>query len=210
MTARITATALALAICILAFAALAETGRTVSPVDGAIDVENLPDGVYPAAFERSDMTADATGIVLNHVHIYTRDRYDDADVDALRVGDTIIVEGEGVEVLTLRRDAFGVTVNEDQDARAFYLVRSQTLGGCVVRGMNDLGAYTEQGVAALAVAEGATFTDGWDIEKEPVTVDYEGIAAALAATENDSFVPDNTSVRVEGGRIAQIVRAYMP
>lgn len=199
---------LALAICVCAVGALAE-GRTIAPVVREIDVENLPDGVYPVAFSPDDVRAEGEDIVLN-VHVFTRDVYDSADVDALQMGDAIVVEGEGVEVLTLERDAYGVTVNAEQDARAFYLVRNGADGGYVIQGMNDLGTYTELGVAMLEVAPGATFTDGWDIEKDPVTVAYDDIEEAIRATENDAFVPDNATVRVQDGRVAEIVRAYMP
>ena len=144
---------LALAICVCTAGALAE-GRTIAPVVREIDVENLPDGVYPVAFSPDDVRAEGEDIVLN-VHVFTRDVYDGADVDALQVGDVIVVEGEGVEVLTLERDAYGVTVNAEQDARAFYLVRNGADGGYVIQGMNDLGTYTELGVAMLEVAPGA-------------------------------------------------------
>jgi len=199
---------LALAICVCAAGALAE-GRTIAPVVREIDVENLPDGVYPVAFDPDDVRPEGDGIMLN-VRVYARDVYDSADVDALQVGDVIVVEGEDVEVLTMERDAYGVTVNAEQDARAFYLVWNEEEGGYVVQGMNDLGTYTELGAAALAVAPGASFTDGWDIEKDPVTVAYDDIEEAIRATENDAFVPDNATVRVQDGRVAEIVRAYMP
>lgn len=201
--------ALALVFCAAALGASAQAGRTIAPVAQDIDVARLPDGVYRVSFDRDDVRSEDGGVTLNGVRVYTRDRYDAAEVDALRVGDGIVVEGEAVEVLTLARDAHGVTVNEGQDARAFYLVRPEAGDGYIVRGMNDLGTYTEQGVAALRLAEGATFTDGWDIGAGPVTVDYDGIAQAIADAENDVFIPDNTALRVENGAVTEIVREYM-
>lgn len=100
------------------------------------------------------MRPEGDGITLN-VRVYARDVYDSADVDALQMGDAIVVEGERVEALSLERDAYGVTVNAEQDARAFYLVWNEEEGGYVVQGMNDLGTYTELGVAMLEVAPGA-------------------------------------------------------
>ena len=76
---------------------------------------------------------------------------------------------------------------------------------------DDYSTYTERGDSALPLADSVTFTDGWDIEKEPVTVTgAEAVAEAIAGTEMDAFIPQNTTVRVEGGKIVEIVRAYMP
>ena len=200
---------LAVLLCAVLFGALAEA-RSVAPIPNAVDVTRLPDGVYPVAFDREDVLADSSGITMNGVHVFTRDRYDPDEVNALEVGDTIIVDGGTVPVLTLETDDFGITVNGEQDARAFYLVTEEGSGVYVVRGMNDLGTFTELGVATLTVDPSATFTDGWDIEREPVTVGCEDIAGAIRNSENDSFVPDNASLRVEGGRVVEIVREYMP
>ena len=63
----------------------------------------------------------------------------------------------------------------------------------------------------LPLADDVTFTDGWDIEKEPVTVTgAEAVAEAIAGTEMDAFIPQNTTVRVEDGKIVEIIREYMP
>ena len=38
----------------------------------------------------------------------------------------------------------------------------------------------------------------------------EAVSAAIAASELDSFIQWNTSLRVENGRTVEIVREYMP
>jgi len=64
---------------------------------------------------------------------------------------------------------------------------------------------------SLPVSDGVTFTDGWDIEKDPVTVSgAEAVADAITGTDMNYFSSLNTTVRVEGGKIVEIVRAYMP
>ena len=185
-------------------------GKIVAPVANPVDVADLPDGIYPVAFDPGDVRDDGNGVTMNAVRVFTRDWYDPVDVRALRVGDTIVVEGQPVPVLTLERGEYGIAVNAEQDARAFYLVTEEDANGCFIRGMNDLSTYTEQGTASLTVDPAATFTDAWDIDGEPVTVGVEGIVEAMANTANDSFVPENTTVRVAGGRVVEIRRAWMP
>ena len=56
-----------------------------------------------------------------------------------------------------------------------------------------------------------TFTDSWDIEQEPQTASgAEAVAEAITGTEMDYFSPLNTTVRVEDGKIVEIIRTYMP
>jgi len=184
--------------------------KTVAPVSVALDVNDLPDGAYPVAFDRGDVLGGSTGIYMNAVHIYTQDWYDPTEVENLKVGDTIIVEGEEVPVLSLEETEYGIAVNQEQDARAFYLVTGEDFNGYTLQGLNDLTTFTEHGVTTLVVDPSAAFTDAWDIESEPVTVGYEGIVEAMQTSENDYFVPYNTTVRVENGRVVEINRVYVP
>ena len=190
--------------------AAAPTVKSVAPVARQIDVSDLPDGTYPVSFDRGDLLAGASAIYMNAVHVYTLDVYAPEAIEALKVGDTIVVEGEDVPVLTLNETEYGLLVNEDQDARAFYLNLDEDLGGYAVRGLNDLATYTEQGVTTLVVDPSATFTDAWDIEADPVTVAAEGIVEAMQSSANEYFVPQNTTVRVKDGKVVQIDRVYVP
>ncbi len=183
--------------------------RTIAPVASTVDVNNLPDGIYPVSFDRGDVFSGASGIYMNAVHIYAQDWYDLVDVGMLKEGDTIVVEGEEVPVLSISRED-GVMVNEDQNARAFELATEEDGNGYFVRGLDDLTTYTEQGVTTLLVDPAATFTDAWDIESDPVVSTGEGIVEAMQASGNDSFTPYNTTVRVEGGRVVEIKRDFVP
>ena len=141
--------------------------------------------------------------------IRDRDWYDLVDVGMLKEGDTIIVEGEEVPVLSISRED-GVVINEDQDARSFELATEEDGNGFFVRGLDDMTTYTEQGVTTLTIDPAATFTDAWDIDSDPVTSTGEGIVEAMQASANDSFTPHNTTVRVEGGKVMEIKRDYVP
>ena len=104
----------------------------------------------------------------------------------------------------------GFLVNEDQDARAFYLVSEEDSNGFAVKGLDDLGTYTAHGVTNLVLDESAVFNDVWDIENDPVTVAYDGIVDAVTGSENTYFTPYNTIVSIENGRVVEINREYVP
>ena len=184
--------------------------KTVVPMNVVVDVNNLPDGIYPVSFDRGDVLGGASGVFMNAVHIFTQDWYDIVDINTLKVGDTIVVEGEEVPVLSVEQTEYGIAVNEDQDARSFYLSGEEDSNGFAVHGLDDMTTYTEQGVTTLMVDASATFTDAWDIESEPVTVSADGIVEAMQTSENDWFVPYNTTVRIENGKVVEINRVYVP
>ena len=184
--------------------------KTVAPMAADIDVNNLPDGIYPVSFDRGDVLSGASGIYMNAVHIYNQDWYDIVDISRLAVGDTIVVEGREVPVQSVGQGEYGIVINGDQEENSLLLVNEEGSNGWTVRGLDDMATYTELGVTTLVVDPAATFTDGWDIEKEPATVAYDGIVAAMQASESDAFIPYNTTVRIEGGKVVEIIREYMP
>ena len=65
-------------------------------------------------------------------------------------------------------------------------------------------------MTTLIVDPAATFTDAADIDKEPVTVGADGIVDAIQSAEIDAFGPDNTTVRIENGKVVEINRVYVP
>lgn len=183
--------------------------RTVAPMQEPVDLANLADGIYPVAFNPGDVLSGASGIYMNAVHVYTEDWYDIVDIDALKAGDSIVVDGETLLVESVEDDG-AVIINGGFEAGGATLVGEEDGNGYRFCGYDDIATYTERGVTTLVVDPSATYTDSSDIEKAPVTVAYDGIVEAIQTSENDSFVPYNTTVRVEAGKVVEINRVFMP
>ncbi len=183
--------------------------KTVEPMADEIDVDRLPDGVYPVSFDRGDVFSGASGIYMNAVHVYTEDVYDILDVSTLKEGDTIVVEGEPVLVESVEHGDT-VLINGGLDKGGVELVGREDTNGFFFRGYDDISAYTERGVTTLVVDPVATYTDSSVVEAVPVIESGSGIVEAMQASENDYFGPYNTTVRIENGKVVEIVRAYMP
>lgn len=179
--------------------------QVISPMYAGID---LNDCTCPVSFDR-DSLADGA---LRDVRIYSVDCYDIVDIQRMVEGDTIVVGGESMRIETLSEDEYGNRlVNGGYEA-----------GGCTLSAYaedncwmcvedDDFHTYTERDVATLPLAEGVTFTDGWDIERDPVTVSgIEAVTAAIQESDNDAFDCYNTEIRLEGGQIVEIVRRYVP
>ena len=184
--------------------------KTIAPLPVDLDVYHLPDGNYPVAFNRGDVFSGTSGIYMNGVQIFTQDRYDPEEIANLKAGDTIVVEGEAVPVLSVQETEYGYLINGDQDDHSFYLSAGEDFEGFVVHGLDDMSVYTDHGMTALMIDPAAVFIDDSDIESDPVNVSGVEIVEAMQTTDNVYFVPYNTSVRVENNRVTEIHRIYVP
>ena len=190
--------------------AAADEPRTVAPMAREINVNSLEDGEYPVAFNRGDVMKGASGIYMNAVHIFTEDWYDIADIDGLKAGDSIVVNGETVKIDAIEFGDNNVSINGGALDGGIYLVSEEDSNGYRYCGDDDISAYTEQGVTTLEVDPSATYTDASNIEADPVKADYDGMVDAMLASENESFTQYNTTVRIEGGKVVEIKRYYEP
>lgn len=183
------------------------TAKIITPNNPEIDIEALADGEYPAAFEPAAL---ADGELT--FTVYWEDTFDVVEISQLAPGDTLYVGDTVVDVETVEKDEYGdLLINGGLDE-----------GGVTLRAYDednvwraveddDHHTYFNWGETTLPVSDDVTFTDGWDIENDPVTVTgAEAVADAITGTDMNYFSSLNTTVRVEGGKIVEIVRAYMP
>ena len=193
---------LAVALMLCSFA-LAET---IAPQFTEIDAA---DGTYPVTFDRKDLKDG----VLNNVVLSTEDVYDIVDVSRMAVGDTFEAEGKSVTIETIENDEYGhILINGGSDVENGYTLTShEDENGWTTLLDDDYCTYTERGAFNLELAGNVTFTDSWDIDSEPVTATgIEEVTRAISESPNDAFIDLNTTIRIEGGKIVEIIRDYMP
>ena len=187
-----------------------EGGRTVAPIEVDVDVNHLPDGEYPVAFDRGDVARLASGTYMNAVHVCAMEVYADDDIENLAEGDTVVVAGSAIPVSTVTSDGSLVQINGgtgEVDGCDFSRMAD---GAWRVNGFDDLPTYTELGVTTLVVDESAVFTDAADIDSDPVTAPYDGIVEAMQGAAFDGFYADNTTVTIRSGRVTRIDRVFVP
>lgn len=192
--------ALALMLCAVAMA------ETIAPQFTEIDTN---EGEYPVAFNRDDIK-DGT---ISGVHIFTEDFYDIVDVSKMTVGDTFEAEGKAITIETMETDEVGnINLNGGMDAEGGYtLTNEEDTNGWTTLIWDDFCTYTDRGTFDLVMDENVALDDSWDIDGEPVTATgIEAVTQAIMASENDSFDEYNTELIIEGGKIAEINRHYVP
>ena len=196
--------ALTLAALLLCCMAVAET-KVIRPMYDEIDLAQPADGIYYVAFEITDI---ADGML--RLTVYSQDCYDIADIAALSVWDTIIVGDDAIIVVTIDRgDDLLINGGLDEDG---INLRAYDEDNCWRVAMeDDYASYTERGEAVWPLDDEVCFTDGWDIENEPIVITgADAVAKAIAETEMEYFDPYSTAVRVENGKIVEIERWYTP
>ena len=183
--------------------------RTVEPMSVELNVSALPNGEYRVAFNRGDIASVTSGIYMNALHIFTMDTYEAADIESLREGDTVVVSGEPIAVDTVELRDGDVLVNGGLDEGCVFTPVGDG-SAYRVNGDDDFATYTERGVTTLPVDTVARFIDGADIEKDPVTVEYDGLYDAIMNASFDFFDEFNTTVTVKDGKVVEIERVYVP
>jgi hypothetical protein len=190
--------------------AVRDGGRTVAPIAVEVDVNHLPDGEYPVAFDRGDVARLASGTYMNAVHVCAMEVYADGDIENLAEGDSVVVAGSAIPVSTVTSDGSLVQINGGTGAEDGCDFIRTADGNWRVNGFDDLPTYTELGVTTLVVDESAVFTDASDIDSDPVTAPYDGIVEAMQGAAFDGFYADNTTVTIRSGRVTRIDRVFVP
>lgn len=182
-----------------------EGHKTVEPMNETVD---LNDGTYPVSFSPADLN-DGT---LSHVHVYTEDSYDIVDISLLEVGDSIVIDGRTVEITALNHNDMGWLEINGGNADGGYDLAPVEEDNCFhVRLDDDFPTYTDHGEATLILDENVTLNDSWDIDGDPITA--TGVAEvekAIRESNNEQFDVNSTTLCIEGGKVVEIIRTYVP
>ena len=177
----------------------------IQPLPSAIDLENLGDCTLSVSLQEGDIYTDDTGVTQMKLTVYDYDRYGAADVAALRVGDTITIDGENVVVKELNVDAYGaVAINGGLDGDGYSLVTYEdTTYHRLLE--NDSKDYHEVGNITVPVDESFIYND-LSAEKPAVYT----VSDLLSGKAEYSFYPQNTTVRLEKGQAVEMTRIFVP
>ena len=184
-------------------------GAKISPLPTSIDMNALDNCTLAVSFEEGDAYVDDTGAMQLDVTVYTYDLYDMVDIANLKAGDIIVIQGNGVTVETVETLESGlVFINGGMENGGYDLWHNDS-GVYFEHGYNDAKSYYALGEATIRVSTEFEFVDSSDLDKGEVTY-YPGDFLTDNAGILYHFVPNNTSIVVEGGQIIQMTRIYTP
>lgn len=187
----------------------APAAKTVAPLPVTIDMANLDNCSVAVSFNKGDVYVDGNGAMQLKVKVYTYDLYDMVDIALLTEGDTIILRGKEVPVTSLIRTESGaVQINGGLDAGGYELITNESTV-YFETGYSDVKTYYELGEATLPVSADFIFTDKMDLDKGEITYSSGDFLTDEAGIFY-CFVPDNTTIVIENGKVIAMERTYTP
>lgn len=185
----------------------AEEAQIIAPLPDTA-MENLSDAILSVSLEEGDAYVDDNGQMQMALKIYSYDKYDMVDIARLKVGDTLVRHSGDVEILSLEQDEHGALhINGGLEKGGLELA-TDDCGIFFETGFDDVKSWYEVGEAELPVSADFLGSDKADIE-QPELILYPGDFLNGTVT-NYNFTPYNTTVRVEGGKIVELIRVYIP
>lgn len=183
--------------------------RVVRPLPFSVDPNRLEDCTVAVSLNAGDAYLDDTGKMQMKVTIYDYALFDMVDIAGLAVGDRVMLHGEAVSVSQLERKEDGsVHINGGWDAGGYTLFQNGETVFYEVS-CNDQPYWTPLGTAVVPVSENFLFTDTSNLEVG-TAVFYPGDFLVNDPGIVYPFVPNNTTIRIENGKIVTMHRTYMP
>ena len=126
----------------------------------------------------------------------------------LKSGDNILINNEEISISSIEKDEHGcVLINGGLDNEGIELVTDDDTV-YYERGYSDVKIYHKLGNISLPVSSDFIYNDASDLEKEQITMNLEDFTNTYDNME-DNFVPNNTTIRVENGKIVSMNKIYM-
>lgn len=190
---------------------VAEHNGKIEPLPGTLDLNRLYDCQFAAEFHEGDAVLDDYGITI-HLTVYDYEKFDMADIANMQPGDTLVIDGQEMEVKTVEQNENGsITVNGGLEEGGCDLFTDED--GFYYEAIMDVGkSYYEIGEVTLPVnAEEFILNDDSDPSNQGQVFNAKDLLYNL----NDlgvstNFYPDSTQVTMKNGEIVQIDRIFMP
>lgn len=172
-------------------------------------MEALENSMVQISFGQNDIYRKESGEIVLRMQIYTYEHFDLVDISGLKAGDTILLAGEEIPVASAERNDHGtVLINGGLDAGGFDLATDDTLT-YFVHGYSDMKSWLPVGEAELTVTDSFLFLDSADPEQGTLFYDAEDLLNAVPDALF-GYQPQNTTVRIENGQVAEMTRTYTP
>ena len=186
---------------------MAAEGKTIYPLPDTT-MENLSDAIISVSLEAGDAYVDDSGVMQMDLKVYTHDIFEMVDIATLEVGDTIVRHSGEVVVTSKEQNEAGIiSINGGLEAGGFELMTEDN-GIFYEIGFNDAKNWYEVGSVTLPVSDAFEFVDNADPEQGEV-IFYPGSFLTDEVTNYD-FTPNNTTIRVEEGKIVGMNRIFVP
>lgn len=178
-------------------------GNRIEPIPSGLSIETLDNCTVAASFENSDVAMD-DGALTIHLTAYNYELFDMVDLAGMQEGDTLVLAGQELPVLSVEHNENGVAVNSGVGAGGVSFAPEG--GGAYCETMSDCEVvrhYLPLGEITLPVDQEMTYYDNTSSESRTY---YAGDLLALTDTVDFSCTAQNCSVVIANGHIMSMTR----
>ena len=186
----------------------AAEATVIAPLPTTVDVNALDNCTVAVSFEEGAAHVNDEGSMMLDVTVYTYDLYDMVDIAGLKAGDTIVIQGNEVAVETVETLASGLLLINGGMENGGYDFWHNDSGVYYEQGMNDAKSYYPVGEACVKVSADFEFKDSSDPANEVTYFPGDFLTEDAGIVYN--FVPNNTSIVIEGGQVISMTRIFTP
>lgn len=172
-------------------------------------MKELENSVLNISLEQNACLQSESGKIYLRMQIYTYEKFDLVDISGMKSGDIILLSGEEIPVKSVERNAQGtILVNGGLDEGGFDLATDEN-GVYFVHGYSDMKTWHPVGDVEFVVSDTFVFYDSADMERGTVIYDAKDLLDAVPEAAF-GYQPQNTTVRIENGQVAEMNRIYTP
>ena len=179
----------------------------IAPLPAGYDLEHLTDCTVPASFSAEDFNWRGSNLELT---VYSEDIYDAVEVLQMKPGDTLVFAGAPIVVKTIVEENGYLTVNGGIEEGGAYLKPNED-GTYRSLLLDDHPFYTKLGRTQVMLNDDFVIIDCGTEPTDPsdtVRTAQKPYIESLG-TRSD-FSELDTRVRIEGGRLTEVNRHWIP
>jgi len=183
-------------------------GKSVTPVDSGIDMNNLTNATVAASFQAKDINLDTMEITFT---VYTKDEYEASDISMLQIGDTILYNGREMTVELIEDRSGELYINGGYEEGGCNLTLNEE-NRYVAKLPDDYPTYTSHGGITLPIAESLVLSDSINDPSKPAIAGFDDLSDYKDTLEewSSDYTQLNTTVQITNSKVTAITRIWTP
>lgn len=185
------------------------SGKTITPLPSTIDITALNNCSVPVGFEAKNVYLEDGSRLVIRMTVYDSELFDMADIAELEKGDTLVLNGENIEVDSVEDNGYGLlSINGGYENGGIWLSTADT-GVYYEVQENAARTYYPIGEVILPVDQDFVFRDSSD----PGRAEKVSCAGDLIMDMDGServFSPNATIVTIGDGTITGLTIIFAP
>lgn len=181
---------------------------TIEPIPETLNMTHFDNCTFAAGFTPAQIHQDGSNIIIT-LTVYDYEQFHKADIDAMRVGDTLLIDGKECLITSIDRQESGRIEINGGPAQGGEELRMVEANSFYESQMAVGNSYHKLGEVTLQMDENFALTDDSDPDTPPQAYTAEELYAIRDRLTGE-FKPYNTAVTVKDEKIISIHRRFMP